>query len=74
MLRVAWPYRDRDSTATEPITVPEVAGQGVREAVLALHRKGLHVIVHGTGTVARLSPAAGSAAAPGTTVQLWTDE
>jgi cell division protein FtsI (penicillin-binding protein 3) len=74
VLRVAWPYRDRESTATEPITVPEVAGQGVREAVLALHRKGLRVTVHGTGIVARLSPAAGSAAAPGTTVELWTDE
>jgi cell division protein FtsI (penicillin-binding protein 3) len=72
--RVAWPYRDRDTTAAEPVTVPEVTGQGVREAVLALHRGRLRVAVHGTGLVTRTAPAAGTSAEPGTTVHLWTSE
>jgi hypothetical protein len=72
--RVAWPYRDRDSTAATPASVPEVTGQGVREAVLALHRSRFRVAVHGTGLVTRTSPAAGTSAEPGTTVHLWTSE
>jgi cell division protein FtsI (penicillin-binding protein 3) len=72
--RVAWPYRDRDTTTATPVTVPEVTGQGVREAVLALHRNRLRVAVHGTGLVSRTSPAAGASAPPGSTVHLWTGE
>jgi cell division protein FtsI (penicillin-binding protein 3) len=72
--RVTWPYRDRDSTGSAPAIVPEVMGQGVREAVLALHRKGFRVAVHGTGVVSRLTPAVGTSATRGATVHLWTDE
>jgi cell division protein FtsI (penicillin-binding protein 3) len=72
--RVAWPYRDRDTSAVAPVTVPDVAGRGVREAVLALHRKGLRVEVHGTGMVTRLDPMPGATVAAGTTIDLWTAE
>jgi cell division protein FtsI (penicillin-binding protein 3) len=72
--RVSWPYRERDTTAAAMVVVPDLAGSGVREAVLALHRKGLHVDVHGTGAVVRLEPAPGSSVPGGTTIDLWTTE
>jgi cell division protein FtsI (penicillin-binding protein 3) len=49
--------------------VPDVRGLSLRQAVLALHSAGFHVRL-ATGPSADTSPAAGSLAAPGTTVQL----
>jgi len=72
--RVGWPYRDRDTTESTSVLVPDVIGRGVREAVLSLHRKGLRVEVHGTGAVARLDPVPGSTVPGGTVVTLWTAE
>ncbi|HEU5169896.1 MAG TPA: penicillin-binding protein 2 [Gemmatimonadales bacterium] len=52
--------------------VPEVRGANVREAALALHRRGFRVHLRGTGRVAHTAPAAGQPAAPGSTVVVWT--
>jgi cell division protein FtsI (penicillin-binding protein 3) len=74
VVRVGWPYRERDTTATTPGTVPDVAGKGVREAVHALHVAGFRVVAHGTGTVLRSAPLAGAPAAAGSTVHVWTTD
>jgi cell division protein FtsI (penicillin-binding protein 3) len=69
---VSWP-QVTDSTRPAPVTVPSVTGQGARAAVLALHRRGLHVDLRGTGRVTRMDPAAGSTLAPGGTVTVWAE-
>ena len=53
---------------TRPHTVPDVAGLSLRAAARALHQLGFEVRVEGWGTVTSTSPAAGSAASPGSTV------
>jgi len=52
--------------------VPDVAGQTVREAALALHRRGFRVRTQGTGVVVRSSPAAGAERAAGSVIDLIT--
>ncbi|MGZ8398038.1 MAG: penicillin-binding transpeptidase domain-containing protein [Gemmatimonadales bacterium] len=70
---LSWPYQpDRLSTGSRP--VPEVAGRPVREAALALHRRGFRVSLRGLGRVTRTLPAAGEAAQAGTAVIVWADE
>jgi cell division protein FtsI (penicillin-binding protein 3) len=70
---VSWPYRpDRQSAGIRPI--PEVGGQPVREAALALHRRGFRVSLRGLGRVTRTLPAAGENAKPGTAVIVWADQ
>ncbi len=69
---VPWPV-PVDSTKPAPIPVPSVAGQSARAAALALHRRGFHVDLRGTGRVSRTEPAAGANAAPGATVTVWTE-
>jgi membrane peptidoglycan carboxypeptidase len=67
-----WPYQpDRQSAVTRP--VPEVAGRPVREAALALHRRGFRVSLRGLGLVTRTLPAAGDSAKAGTAVIVWAD-
>jgi hypothetical protein len=73
--RVSWPYRKPDSTAAKPVsTVPDVSGRGVRAAVLAVHQRGFRANVKGMGQAVRTDPVAGSMAAAGTVVPIWTEE
>ncbi|MBA2458284.1 MAG: PASTA domain-containing protein [Gemmatimonadales bacterium] len=51
--------------------MPNVTGYSVRDAALALHRRGFRVGLRGTGRVARTAPEAGVQARPGTTVVVW---
>ena len=70
---LSWPYQpDRQSAVTR--AVPEVAGRSVREAALALHRRGFRVSLRGLGRVTRTLPAAGENAKAGTAVIVWADE
>jgi len=70
---LSWPYQpDRQSAVTR--AVPEVAGRPVREAALALHRRGFRVSLRGLGRVTRTLPAAGESAKAGTAVIVWADE
>ncbi|HEU4698060.1 MAG TPA: penicillin-binding transpeptidase domain-containing protein [Gemmatimonadales bacterium] len=78
---VAWPAGFGDSTAkgnagagAAPATVPAVVGTPVRQALLALHRRGLRVALHGLGAVTRTEPAAGATVPAGTTVTVWATE
>jgi PASTA domain-containing protein len=67
---LAWPYYSSESTL-KPIPVPQVAGRPVREAALALHRRGFRVALRGLGRVSRTLPAGGETAMPGTAVTVW---
>ena len=68
---VDWPYTQPPDSITA-IAVPGVTGTGVREAALALHRRGFRVDLRGLGTVARTQPAAGASAPRGSTVTVFT--
>ena len=68
---VAWPPQAADQ-GPAPLPVPDVAGESVREAALALHRRGFRVDLRGTGRAARTTPGPGDALAPGATVTVWT--
>jgi beta-lactam-binding protein with PASTA domain len=69
---LSWPYTKSDS-APSPVPVPSVPGGSVREAALALHRRGLRMGLRGLGRVVRTTPAAGQAAMPGTSVTVWAE-
>jgi cell division protein FtsI (penicillin-binding protein 3) len=60
--------------AANPRPVPEVEGQSVRDAALALHRRGFRVDLHGTGRVNRTVPSGGSSARPGSMVSVWAEQ
>jgi cell division protein FtsI (penicillin-binding protein 3) len=67
---LGWPYRvPGSSLSARP--VPEVTGRPVREAALALHRRGFRVSLRGLGQVSRTLPAGGDTARPGTAVTVW---
>ncbi|MGH7532701.1 MAG: penicillin-binding transpeptidase domain-containing protein, partial [Gemmatimonadales bacterium] len=68
---VAWPPAP-DSTTPIAVTVPAVIGSTVRQASLALHRRGFRVDLRGLGLVKRTDPGAGASAPPGTTITVWT--
>lgn len=64
---VQLPYRPpQESTAPRP--VPDVTGRSIREAALALHRRGFRVNLRGFGRVVRTIPAGGDSARPGSSV------
>jgi cell division protein FtsI (penicillin-binding protein 3) len=64
---VSLPYRaPQQSDAPRP--VPDVAGRSIREAALALHRRGFRVSLRGLGRVVRTVPGAGESARPGSAV------
>lgn len=64
---VTLPYRPpRASAAARP--VPDVGGRSIREAALALHRRGFRVNLRGLGRVVRTVPAAGESLTPGSAV------
>jgi hypothetical protein len=67
---VPWPVPG-PSSPPRSVPVPDVHGAKVREAALALHRLGFRVVLRGTGSVVRTSPAAGQSLSQGSTVILW---
>jgi cell division protein FtsI (penicillin-binding protein 3) len=69
---LSWPY-DVANLKVKPLPVPEVAGQSVREAALALHRRGFRVNLRGLGRVSRTAPPGGEPALPGTAVTVWAE-
>jgi cell division protein FtsI (penicillin-binding protein 3) len=72
MVALAWPSRP-DAPATDPLPVPSVAGRSVREAALALHRRGFRVSLQGMGRVVRTAPEAGENARPGSAVVVYAE-
>ena len=69
---VTLPYRAPEAIAA-PRPVPDVAGRSIREAALALHRRGFRVNLRGLGRVVRTVPAAGESARPGSSVLVLTE-
>jgi hypothetical protein len=68
---VDWPPAPVPDSAVR-VVVPAVAGNSVRAAALALHRRGFHVDLRGFGTVTRTDPSAGVQVPRGATVTVWT--
>jgi cell division protein FtsI (penicillin-binding protein 3) len=69
---ITLPYRAPQlSGAARP--VPDVAGRSIREAALALHRRGFRVYLRGLGRVVRTVPGAGENARPGSAVQVLAE-
>ncbi|HEY7681039.1 MAG TPA: penicillin-binding transpeptidase domain-containing protein [Gemmatimonadales bacterium] len=56
-----------------PRLVPNVTGSSLRRAANALHRRGFHVAVRGSGRVQRTTPAAGDSAGYGALVTVWAE-
>lgn len=61
-------YEGEPMTAAELVTVPDVKGMSVVEAGRQLRARGLEMVLNGSGLAVRQSPAAGTFAAPGSTV------
>jgi cell division protein FtsI (penicillin-binding protein 3) len=72
VLVVSWPYRHADSTRG-PVPVPSVKGRSVRDAALALHRRGLRMRLNGLGRVVRTDPDGGEPVPPGASVTVWAE-
>lgn len=70
---ISWPHQPAVHKPAA-VAVPDVAGRPVREAALALHRRGFLVTLRGLGRVSRTLPAGGESAARGTVVAVWADE
>jgi membrane peptidoglycan carboxypeptidase len=69
---LSWPYQPTTSTAAS-LTVPNVAGRPVREAALALHRRGFRVTLRGLGRVIRTLPPGGETARPDAAITVWAE-
>jgi len=72
VVAVGWPYQPPDSTPG-PRPVPDVTGRSVRDAALALHRRGFRMSLQGMGRVIRTAPAPGQQARPGSSVVVWAN-
>jgi hypothetical protein len=73
VVTVGWPYRP-DSAKARPLQeVPHLAGESVRRAVAALHRRGFRVALRGMGRVQRTTPVAGDSVRVGRTVTVWAE-
>ena len=70
VVAVSLPYHPVDSTPPR-LPVPSVTGRSVREAALALHRRGFRVSLQGLGEVVRTVPAGGEVAQRGSSVTVW---
>ncbi len=64
---VTLPFRTQPAD-TQARAVPDVTGRSIREAALALHRRGFRVNLRGLGRVVRTVPAGGESAPAGTSV------
>ena len=69
---IQWPSKPEPGN-TNPLPVPSVTGRTIREAALALHRRGFRVTLEGLGHVVRTDPAAGENASPGTAVVVYAE-
>jgi cell division protein FtsI (penicillin-binding protein 3) len=69
---VQWPFSPIN-TKVVALPVPDVVGRSVRDAALALHRRGFRVGLRGLGQVSRTVPAGGETALPGTAVTVWAE-
>jgi cell division protein FtsI (penicillin-binding protein 3) len=69
---LSWPFEVAD-VKVKPLPIPGVVGQSVREAALALHRRGFRVNLRGLGRVSRTAPPGGELALPGTAVAVWAE-
>jgi cell division protein FtsI (penicillin-binding protein 3) len=69
---LSWPYQKSDSTLQE-VPVPNLQGRSVREAALALHRRGFRMSLHGLGRVVRTAPGGGEPMRPGASVAVWAE-
>jgi cell division protein FtsI (penicillin-binding protein 3) len=67
---VPWPYEEAKPTR-EPVALPSIEGRSVREAALALHRRGLRMNLRGIGRVVRTAPAGDAYLQPGASVTVW---
>ncbi len=67
---VPWPYEKAEPTR-EPVALPSIEGRSVREAALALHRRGLRMNLRGIGRVVRTAPAGDAYLQPGASVTVW---
>ena len=67
------PYQP-DRTKRDQLPVPNVTGRPVREAALALHRRGFRVALRGLGRVSRTQPSGGEFAVPGSAITVWTQD
>jgi membrane peptidoglycan carboxypeptidase len=72
VVAVSWPYKPEAPPSTA-LPVPDVVGQSVREAALAIHRRGFRMSLRGLGRVTRTAPAAGQPAPPGTSIAVWAE-
>jgi cell division protein FtsI (penicillin-binding protein 3) len=72
VLVLRWPYRKPDSTSG-PVPVPNLQGRSVREAALALHRRGLRMSLRGLGRVVRTAPREGESMTRGASVSVWAE-
>ena len=68
---VPWPYVPDSAQPGPRRPVPNVSGRTLREAVLALHRRGFRVNLKGWGVADYTWPAAGDSARAGSTVTLF---
>lgn len=68
---VAWPYHPDSAQAPPLRAVPDVAGRTLREAVLALHRRGFRVALRGWGVADHTAPPVGDRAPAGALVTLF---
>jgi membrane peptidoglycan carboxypeptidase len=67
-VQVPVPFRAGASPAPAMLEVPDLHGVSVRQAALALHRRGFRVQLDGTGLVQGTAPAAGDSARAGSIV------
>ena len=72
VVAISWPYHP-EQPSRSPLPVPSVEGRSIREAALALHRRGFRVNLQGIGRVIRTDPAAGENADPGTPVVVYAE-
>ena len=70
VVAVSIPYHPPDSTPAR-LPVPNVTGRSVRDAALALHRRGFRMSLQGLGRVVRTVPEGGESARPGSSVTVW---
>jgi len=68
-----WPLTGSEPEPKDGRPVPDVVGAPVRKAVLALHRRGFMVDLHGLGRVRRSQPTPGDSLPAGKTVTLWAE-
>jgi cell division protein FtsI (penicillin-binding protein 3) len=72
LLVIRWPYRRPDSTSGS-VPVPNLLGRSVRDAALALHRRGLRMGLRGLGRVVRTAPQEGESMSRGASVTVWAE-